>query len=197
MRRVVVTGLGVVSPLGCGVETNWRRLTAGEHGFRRIDMFEVDDLACQIAPLHEAIRAMGWPLLMIEGVEADDVIGTLAVEASRQGMRTVISTGDKDIAQLVNAGVTLVNTMSNETLDVAAKTVAKHRVKSFRHHEHVKDGKDNFDDAVSNFVGALKDDDILSLTGFQYTHQQKGKDAEGKETTTPVTEYGVLVHYKG
>ena len=67
-----------------------------------------DDLACQIAPLHEAIRAMGWPLLMIEGVEADDVIGTLAVEASRRGMRTVISTGDKDIAQLVNAGVTLV-----------------------------------------------------------------------------------------
>jgi DNA polymerase-1 len=78
-----------------------------------------DDLACQIAPLHEAIRAMGWPLLMIEGVEADDVIGTLAVEARRRGMRTVISTGDKDIAQLVNADVTLVNTMSNETLDVA------------------------------------------------------------------------------
>ena len=51
MRRVVVTGLGVVSPLGCGVETNWRRLTAGEHGFRRIDMFEVDDLACQIAAI--------------------------------------------------------------------------------------------------------------------------------------------------
>lgn len=51
MRRVVVTGLGVVSPLGCGVETNWRRLYAGEHGFRRIDMFEVDDLACQIAAI--------------------------------------------------------------------------------------------------------------------------------------------------
>ena len=51
MRRVVVTGLGVVSPLGCGVETNWRRLTAGEHGFRRIDMFEVNDLACQIAAI--------------------------------------------------------------------------------------------------------------------------------------------------
>src|SRR5512139_3806349 len=51
MRRVVVTGLGIVSPLGCGVETNWRRLVAGEHGFRRIDMFEVDDLACQIAAI--------------------------------------------------------------------------------------------------------------------------------------------------
>ena len=78
-----------------------------------------DDLACQIAPLHEAIRAMGWPLLMIEGVEADDVIGTLAVAASQRGMRTIISTGDKDIAQLVNAQVTLVNTMTNETLDIA------------------------------------------------------------------------------
>jgi hypothetical protein len=84
-----------------------------------------------------------------------------------------------------------------KSLDIAAKTVAKHRVKSFRHHEHVKDGKDNFDDAVSNFLGGLKEDDILSLTGFQYTNQLKAKDAEGKETTTPVTEYGVLVHYKG
>jgi hypothetical protein len=84
-----------------------------------------------------------------------------------------------------------------KSLDIAAKTVAKHRVKSFRHHEHIKDGKDGFDDAVSNFIGGLKEDDILSLTGFQYTHQLKGKDAEGKETTTPVTEYGVLVHYKG
>ena len=77
-----------------------------------------DDLASQIAPLHEAIRAMGWPLLMIDGVEADDVIGTLAVAASQRGMRTIISTGDKDIAQLVNAQVTLVNTMTNETLDI-------------------------------------------------------------------------------
>ncbi len=78
-----------------------------------------DDLVQQIEPLHEAIRAMGWPLLMINGVEADDVIGTLAREATSRGMRTVISTGDKDIAQLVNADVTLVNTMSNEMLDIA------------------------------------------------------------------------------
>jgi len=83
-----------------------------------------DDLVRQIEPLHEAIRAMGWPLLMVEGVEADDVIGTLAERAWRQGIRTVISTGDKDMAQLVNPHVTLVNTMSNEKLDeagVAAK----------------------------------------------------------------------------
>jgi DNA polymerase-1 len=78
-----------------------------------------DDLAAQIAPLKEAIAALGWPLLEIEGVEADDVIGTLASEAEREGMKVVISTGDKDIAQLVNPHVTLVNTMSNETLDVA------------------------------------------------------------------------------
>ncbi len=78
-----------------------------------------DDLVRQIAPLHEAIRAMGWPLLIVEGVEADDVIGTLAREAGQRGMRTVISTGDKDITQLVNPAVTLVNTMSNETLDEA------------------------------------------------------------------------------
>ena len=78
-----------------------------------------DDLVRQIEPLKDAIRAMGWPLLVIDGVEADDVIGTLAREAQSRGVRTVISTGDKDIAQLVNPQVTLVNTLSNETLDEA------------------------------------------------------------------------------
>ncbi len=78
-----------------------------------------DDLALQIEPLHAAIHAMGWPLIMVAGVEADDVIGTLAVEAQKRGVRTVISTGDKDITQLVNPLVTLVNTMTNETLDEA------------------------------------------------------------------------------
>jgi DNA polymerase-1 len=78
-----------------------------------------DDLAAQIAPLKEAIVALGWPLLEIEGVEADDVIGTLAREAEREDMKVVISTGDKDITQLVNPHITLVNTMSNEMLDVA------------------------------------------------------------------------------
>ncbi|MBX3665242.1 MAG: DNA polymerase I [Burkholderiales bacterium] len=78
-----------------------------------------DELASQIAPLKEAIAAMGWPLLEVEGVEADDVIGTLARQGEQAGMRVVISTGDKDITQLVTPQVTLVNTMSNETLDVA------------------------------------------------------------------------------
>ena len=78
-----------------------------------------DELAFQTAALHETIQAMGWPLLIVEGVEADDVIGTLTKEAERLGARVIISTGDKDMAQLVTSDVTLVNTMSNETLDEA------------------------------------------------------------------------------
>ncbi|WP_175776131.1 DNA polymerase I [Burkholderia anthina] len=75
------------------------------------------DLALQVEPIHGAVRALGWPLLMVEGVEADDVIGTLAREAERHGMNVIVSTGDKDLAQLVSDHVTLVNTMTNETLD--------------------------------------------------------------------------------
>ncbi|SFU27669.1 DNA polymerase I [Pseudoduganella namucuonensis] len=78
-----------------------------------------DDLRLQIEPIHEAVRAMGWPILMVEGVEADDVIGTLSVDAAKAGMDVIVSTGDKDLAQLVNAQVTLINTMSNEKLDEA------------------------------------------------------------------------------
>ncbi|MBP8897428.1 MAG: DNA polymerase I, partial [Sulfuritalea sp.] len=78
-----------------------------------------EDLAAQIAPLHECIRAAGWPLLMVDGVEADDVIGTLSRQATNAGIDCVISTGDKDLTQLVNPRVRLVNTMSNEVLDEA------------------------------------------------------------------------------
>ena len=76
-----------------------------------------DNLVAQIAPLHECIRAMGWPMLIVDGVEADDVIGTLAKQAMHENMRCIISTGDKDIAQLVGPQITLINTMSNEILD--------------------------------------------------------------------------------
>lgn len=76
-----------------------------------------DDLQAQVAPLHTIVQAMGLPLLMIEGVEADDVIGTLAQQATQLGMNTLISTGDKDLAQLVNDHVTLVNTMTDNILD--------------------------------------------------------------------------------
>lgn len=78
-----------------------------------------DDLRTQIAPLHNIISAMGLPLLVIPGVEADDVIGTLAKEANEQGIETVISTGDKDMAQLVTPHVRLINTMTDVELDVA------------------------------------------------------------------------------
>jgi DNA polymerase-1 len=78
-----------------------------------------DDLGRQVEPIHEALDALGWPVIEIEGIEADDVIATLARQASEAGLRTIVSTGDKDLAQLVNERVTLVNTMSNETLDAA------------------------------------------------------------------------------
>jgi DNA polymerase-1 len=77
------------------------------------------DLVRQIEPLHRAVAALGWPLLMIDGVEADDVIGTLARQAAEAGMRCVVSTGDKDLTQLVNPNVSLINTMNNERLDEA------------------------------------------------------------------------------
>jgi DNA polymerase-1 len=78
-----------------------------------------DELRVQIEPLHEAVRASGWNMLMVEGVEADDVIGTLAHQAQAQGVRTIISTGDKDLTQLVNEQVLWVNTDSGEKLGEA------------------------------------------------------------------------------
>ena len=76
-----------------------------------------DDLRKQIQPLHDIIRALGIPLLVIEGVEADDVIGTLAVAASKTNQKVLISTGDKDMAQLVDDNIMLINTMNNTLLD--------------------------------------------------------------------------------
>ena len=78
-----------------------------------------EDLALQIEPLHKLIAANGWHIAAIEGVEADDVIGTLTTQATLDGVQCVVATGDKDLAQLVNEHVTLINTMNNETLDIA------------------------------------------------------------------------------
>lgn len=78
-----------------------------------------DDLRVQVEPLHASVRALGYPLLCVEGVEADDVIGTLARSSATQGRTVIISTGDKDMAQLVDGHVTLVNTMTGSVLDVA------------------------------------------------------------------------------
>ena len=77
-----------------------------------------EDLAAQIEPIHAVVRALGWPVIMVSGVEADDVIGTLAKKATAEGWKTIISTGDKDLAQLVDESVSLINTMSNEKLDI-------------------------------------------------------------------------------
>jgi len=110
-----------------------------------------DDLRCQIEPLHEVIRAEGWPLVVIDGVEADDVIGTLVQHATRKGIRSIVSTGDKDMAQLVDDHVTLVNTMSEETLDEAG-VAAKFGVPP----ERIIDYLTLIGDAVDNVPGVAK-----------------------------------------
>ncbi|MDY0746455.1 DNA polymerase I [Paucibacter sp. R3-3] len=81
-----------------------------------------DALREQIEPIHEVVRLLGWPILEVPGIEADDAIGTLARVAAQAGHQVVVSTGDKDMAQLVTEDVTLMNTMSNETLDIAGVT---------------------------------------------------------------------------
>ena len=78
-----------------------------------------DDLRAQIPPIHEVVRLMGWPVLDVPGVEADDVIGTLAVTAAAQGIEVVVSSGDKDLAQLVNEHITIVDTMNGRRRDLA------------------------------------------------------------------------------
>jgi DNA polymerase I len=110
-----------------------------------------EDLVRQIEPLFDLVRAHGWPLLMIAGVEADDVIGTLAVAAAGAGIDCVISTGDKDLAQLVRPGIRLVNTMSNEKLDEAG-VLAKFGVRA----DQVLDLLSLTGDAVDNVPGVPK-----------------------------------------
>ncbi|MGF6721352.1 DNA polymerase-1 [Paraburkholderia sp. GAS41] len=110
-----------------------------------------EDLAQQIEPIHGAVRALGWPLLMMEGVEADDVIGTLSVAAEKRGMKVIVSTGDKDLAQLVTDHVTLINTMTNETLDRAG-VLAKFGVPP----ERIVDYLSLIGDTVDNVPGVEK-----------------------------------------
>ncbi|MEI5997306.1 DNA polymerase I [Paraburkholderia bengalensis] len=110
-----------------------------------------DDLSKQIEPIHVAVRALGWPLLMIEGVEADDVIGTLAKRAQARGMSVIVSTGDKDLAQLVTDHVTLINTMTNEKLDREG-VVAKFGVPP----ERIVDYLSLIGDTVDNVPGVEK-----------------------------------------
>lgn len=110
-----------------------------------------DDLRPQADMLPDLVALMGWKVLKISGVEADDVIGTLAIQASEQGMNVVISTGDKDMAQLVNDRITLVNTMKNETLD-AQGVIEKFGVKP----EQIRDFLALMGDKVDNVPGVEK-----------------------------------------
>ncbi len=109
------------------------------------------ELAAQIEPLHQAVAALGWNILMVDGVEADDVIGTLAQQTAQGGGRCIISTGDKDLTQLVNSQVTLINTMSNETLDEAG-VQAKFGVPP----ERIVDYLTLVGDSVDNVPGVTK-----------------------------------------
>jgi len=110
-----------------------------------------EDLRSQIEPLHQAIMASGWHILAQDGVEADDVIGTLAQQADHAGVRCIIATGDKDLAQLVNQRITLINTMNNEVLDEAG-VLAKFGVPP----ERIVDYLSLVGDAVDNVPGVMK-----------------------------------------
>ena len=110
-----------------------------------------DDLRPQAEMLPELVELMGWKVLKINDVEADDVIGTLAVQAAAQNMNVIISTGDKDMAQLVNTQITLVNTMKNETLD-SAGVMQKFGVKP----EQIRDFLALMGDKVDNVPGVEK-----------------------------------------
>ena len=110
-----------------------------------------DDLVRQIEPIHTGVAALGWPILMVDGVEADDVIGTLARQAAAQGIKVIVSTGDKDLAQLVDPLITLVNTMINETLDEAG-VLAKFGVPP----ERIVDYLTLVGDTVDNVPGVAK-----------------------------------------
>lgn len=112
-----------------------------------------DDLALQIEPIHEVVKLLGWPVLEVPGVEADDVIGTLACAAAKGGHKVVISTGDKDLAQLVTPHVTLINTMSKppEVLDIDG-VIAKFGVSP----ERIVDYLTLIGDSVDNIPGVDK-----------------------------------------
>ena len=110
-----------------------------------------EDLVKQIEPIHAMVKALGWPVLMVSGVEADDVIGTLACQATQAGWETIISTGDKDLAQLVNSSVTLINTMTDERLDIDG-VIAKFGVPP----ERIVDYLSIIGDTVDNVPGVPK-----------------------------------------
>jgi len=110
-----------------------------------------EDLAMQIESIHQVVKALGWPVLAVEGIEADDVIGTLAKQAKAQNWTVLISTGDKDLAQLVEPGISLINTMTEERLDTDG-VIAKFGVPP----ERIVDYLSIMGDVVDNVPGVPK-----------------------------------------
>ena len=143
-----------------------------------------DDLRVQIEPLHEIIRAMGLPILIIPGVEADDVIGTLATQATAQGIPTIISTGDKDLAQLVNDHVTLINTMNEHKLDREG-VIAKFGVPP----ERIVDYLALIGDSVDNIPGVNKCGPKTAVKWLASYDSLEGVMAHADEIKGKVGEY--------
>jgi len=143
-----------------------------------------DDLRLQIEPLHEIIQAMGLPMLVIPGVEADDVIGTLATQATAHGMSTVISTGDKDLAQLVNEQVTLINTMNDSKLDREG-VIAKFGVPP----ERIVDYLSLMGDSVDNVPGVNKCGPKTAVKWLTSYDSLEGVMAHADEIKGKVGEY--------
>ena len=143
-----------------------------------------DDLRVQIEPLHEIIQAMGLPMLVIPGVEADDVIGTLATQATAEGMSTVISTGDKDLAQLVNDQVTLINTMNESKLDREG-VIAKFGVPP----ERIVDYLSLMGDSVDNVPGVTKCGPKTAVKWLTSYDSLEGVMAHADEIKGKVGEY--------
>lgn len=141
-------------------------------------------LSAQFEPLLAMIKAMGWPLLLIGGVEADDVIGTLAMNASKKGQPVVISTGDKDMAQLVNAHVSLINTMTNQRLDEAG-VMAKFGVKP----SQIIDYLALMGDASDNVPGITKCGAKTAVKWLNTYHSLDNLVAHADEVTGKIGDY--------
>lgn len=163
-------------------EKTFRHEMFPEYKANRTEMPQ--ELAPQIKPLHEVIRAMGLPLIAIPGVEADDVIGTLALQASKAGLFTVISTGDKDMAQLVTDNIILVNTMS-ETIYDRAGVIKKFEVTP----EQMIDYLSLIGDSVDNIPGVHKVGPKTAVKWLQTYNSLDQIVANADQITGKVGEY--------
>lgn len=143
-----------------------------------------DALVQQIEPIHQVVKALGWPLLIVPGVEADDVIGTLAHRAGSIGLNTIISTGDKDLAQLVNAQVMLVNTMTGEQLGVQG-VIDKFGVPA----ERIVDYLSLIGDSVDNVPGVNKVGPKTALKWLAEYHSLSNIMAHANEIKGAVGEH--------